>query len=139
MEDINHILLIDDNKTTLQLNKWLLKDFFPEEKITTLSSGNEAIAYIDDCFKDNDSADACLPLLIFCDVQMPDIKGWDLVEKLKADGRLDMEKVFIVLLSAYVHGEEAAMTCADKHITCINKPLTDENLEQVKAFFELSF
>ena len=139
MEKINTILLVDDNKTTLQLNKWLLEDFFPSDDIHTRSSGQEAISFIKKCYDESSNQKPCFPLLIFCDVYMPDISGWDLLEFLKSAEGIDKEKVFLVLLSAYVHAADAEITCSDENVTCINKPLMDENIEMVKSKFDLVF
>ncbi len=139
MDEIKTILLVDDNKTTLHLNSWLLKDFFPEENIHVRSSGQDAIDFIKDRTESAGLSSSFYPLLIFCDIQMPDFGGWDLVNYLKSDDSLNMEQIYIVLLSAYVQPRDTAQKCAEHNVICINKPLLEENIEEVKQTFALAF
>lgn len=138
MKKINTILLVDDNKTTLQLNKWLLEDYFPSDRIFVKSSGKAALEFIQDQ-ANSEGYHSFFPLLIFCDVYMPEMSGWDLIAFLKAEKGIDQEQVFTTLLSAYVHPEEAEIDCLGKNTTCIHKPLTDENVETIKKTFNLEF
>ena len=139
MDEIKTILLIDDNKTTLQLNRWLLKDFFPEEKIYSKCSGKEAIDFIETHLADSGFQNSIFPLLVFCDVQMPDFGGWDFVEYLKSHPQIDMDQLYIILLSAYIQPKGKEKQCADRNVICINKPLMDNNIEEIKQTFALAF
>jgi CheY-like chemotaxis protein len=70
---------------------------------------------------------------------MPDIGGWDFVEMLKADKEIDMDQIYIVLLSAYIQPKGTEQKCADRNVTCINKPLMDNNIAEIKQTFALAF
>ena len=155
MDEIKTILLVDDNKTTLHLNGFLLKEFFPEENIYAKSSGQDAIDFIKKNVRVN--TDTSIPqtfaLAILADlyknrksreehhstVQMPDFGGWDLVNYLKSDQSLDMDQIYIVLLSAYVQPKDTEQKCAEHNVICINKPLLEENIEEIKQTFALAF
>lgn len=138
MKKINTILIVDDNKSTLQLNKWLLEDFFPSDNIYTKTSGQEALNFIQNQIENLDQSPG-FPLLIFCDVYMPGISGWELVDALYSIKEIDNDQVFVVLLSAYVQAEDAGNNCMNKNIVYMNKPLTDENVELIKNSFDLVF
>ena len=139
MDEIKTILLVDDNKTTLHLNGFLLKEFFPEENIYAKSSGQDAIDFIKGNAKSSTASSSFYPLLIFCDIQMPDFGGWDLVNYLKSDQSLDMDQIYIVLLSAYIQPKDTEQKCAEHNVICINKPLMEENIEEIKQTFALAF
>lgn len=139
MDEIKTILLVDDNKTTLHLNSWLMKEFFPEENIHMRSSGQDAIDFIKEHSQNAVLSQSIYPLLIFCDIQMPDFGGWDLVNYLKTDQTLDMEQIYIVLLSAYVQPKDSEQKCAEHNVICMNKPLLEENIEEIKQTFALAF
>lgn len=139
MDEIKTILLVDDNKTTLQLNKWLLKDFFPDENIHVESSGREALTFVKNNMHQANFQNSFFPLLIFSDVHMPDIGGWDFVDMLKSDDDIDMDQIYIVLLSAYIQPRGSEKKCADRNVICINKPLMDKNIEELKQTFALAF
>src|SRR5690606_24985903 len=129
MEEINSILLVDDNKTTLQLNKWLLKDYYPEDKIHLRTSGKEALEFIRQYQDQVNTHQASYPLLVICDVYMPDFTGWEIVEFLERNEEIERDQIFIVLLSAYVHAKDAEISCKNENVVCMNKPLTEENVE----------
>lgn len=138
MKKINTVLIVDDNKSTLQLNKWLLEDFFPSDNIYMKSSAQEAISFIQNQVEGQDP-NPPFPLLIFCDVYMPGMSGWDLVSFIQSINKLDDEQIYIVLLSAYAQAEDAGNNCMGKNIVYMNKPLTDENVELIKSSFDLVF
>ena len=138
MKKINTVLIVDDNKSTLQLNKWLLEDFFPSDSIYMKSSAQDAIAFIRSQMEHQPPNDI-LPLLIFCDVFMPGMNGWELVTFIQSINKLDEEQIFIVLLSAYAQAEDAGNSCLNKNVVYMNKPLTDENVELIKSSFDLVF
>lgn len=137
MKKINTVLIVDDNKSTLQLNKWLLEDFFPSDSIYAIPSAQEAVHFIQNLVN-GQGQNPGFPLLIFCDVYMPGMSGWDLVSFIQSANDLD-EQIFIVLLSAYAQAENAGDRCMGKNIVYMNKPLTDENVELIKSSFDLVF
>lgn len=137
MKKISTVLIVDDNKSTLQLNKWLLDDFFPSDSVYAISSAQEAVDFIQKMEK-GQGQNPGFPLLIFCDVYMPGMSGWDLVSYIQSTDALE-EQIFIVLLSAYAHAEDAGNKCMGKNIVYMNKPLTDENVELIKSSFDLVF
>src|SRR5690554_5104684 len=115
MKKINTVLIVDDNKSTLQLNKWLLEDFFPSDSIYMKSSAQEAITFVQNQIEGQDP-NLIFPLLIFCDVYMPGMSGWDLVNYIQSINTPDDEKIFIVLLSAYAQAEDAGKNCLGKNV-----------------------
>lgn len=80
------IMIVDDEPTTLQV----VKDLFNSEgyKVITASGGKDALKILKKSKID----------LILLDIMMPDMDGWDVCEKIKADK--NTEKIPIVFLTA---------------------------------------
>lgn len=85
------ILIVDDEKRTLLLMERTLRDLEDEHEdveILTASNGEEALEAI----KEEK------PVLVFLDIMMPIIDGFDVCNTVKKE--LGMDDVFIVMLTA---------------------------------------
>ncbi|TRY31716.1 response regulator [Aliiglaciecola sp. M165] len=72
---VHNVLVVDDDQITLELLQLILEEFI-EGKITTLSSGTQAIEYIcSDKISDIN--------LVICDWQMPEKDGIEVLKTLR--------------------------------------------------------
>ncbi|WP_025740879.1 response regulator [Aquimarina pacifica] len=73
MHKINHTILIDDNKTTNFLNRYLMLKSKRFKKIEAFVSGISVLERfaVDPTFQ---------PDVIFLDIDMPDISGWEFLD-----------------------------------------------------------
>lgn len=93
-ENVPSILLVDDNEDLLFLMKKTLDNNF---NVITSSSGEEAWTQLNN--KDID--------IVICDVMMPDMNGWELCRRIKAD--LRFSHIPVVILTAR-NGDEDRIT-----------------------------
>lgn len=90
MSRIEHTVLIDDNKTTNFLNKYLMLKSKRFRSIDTFINGRAVL----EKFSEDVSFQ---PDLILLDIDMPDIDGWELLEKFqKYYAQKVKTKVFIL-------------------------------------------
>ncbi len=83
------ILAIDDNKDNLVTLKALIQEAFPEAVVLTTQNGNQGL----------ELAAAQEPDVIFLDIIMPNMDGYEVCTKLKADQKLrDIPVVFITAI-----------------------------------------
>ena len=127
------IVLIDDNKAANFLNKIILEKIDCAEHIITFDSGEEAFNYLT-----NKGVEYIKPDLIFLDINMPRMDGWEFVERVSNDSKTRSLDVPIIILTT-----SANPTDLDKahHIpeikALINKPLKKEPvLEILKKYFQ---
>ena len=66
------ILIIDDETDALEVLEWKLKTYVSDVVITTCSSPKKALEIINDVSPD----------IVFLDIQMPEMSGFDFLEKL---------------------------------------------------------
>ena len=118
------ILVVDD----IHDNCFLLQTFLESEgyKVDTAESGREAIAKIE----------LSLPLLVLLDVMMPEMNGYEVVEKIRQNLHLPNLPILLVTgmdISAIPAVEQA-------HVNgVIHKPVDfDQLLEKVQSFIQPS-
>ena len=132
---INRVFCIDDDQITLTLCDLVIKKAAFADEVLVAKNGKEGLAFFSEYFanrKNNNSKDEA-PLIIFLDLNMPVMNGWDFLEDylLKYSDRIPQTKV--VILSSTVNPEDFSR--ANQYeivIDFINKPLTIEGLEELK-------
>ena len=137
---INKVLCIDDDQITLVLCDMVIKKAGFAKEVITANNGKEGISWFSNYFsKNNNTADKQPPAVIFLDLNMPVMNGWDFLEDylMKYADRLPETKVVIV--SSTVNPEDFSR--ANRYeivVDFINKPLTTEGLEDLKENEQLS-
>ncbi|MCW5589734.1 MAG: response regulator [Legionellales bacterium] len=79
------ILLVEDNEGDVEMTRWALKNSQPPCHLHVVNDGAEALDFL---YKNGDFANAITPDLIFLDMNMPRMKGKELLSKIKADPQL---------------------------------------------------
>ncbi len=93
---IQHVVLIDDNKTTNFLNQYLMLKSKRFSKIDCFTEPQKVLYLL----KHNPSF---MPDLIFLDLDMPTMDGWEFLEKFKklTPHKKSKTKIFILTSSIY--------------------------------------
>jgi CheY-like chemotaxis protein len=131
---LNCVLLIDDDEPTNFLNRIIIESSGCAEEIKTAQSGREALEYL---MQTNSDQTFPCPDLIFLDINMPAMNGWEFLERYR---QLDSErkgKVMIVMLTTSLFPEDKLRSKEIPEISAFeNKPLTEEKLDKIlKIFF----
>lgn len=121
MNTINNLMLVDDDKTSNFLNKKILSKFFTDTHIYDFLVAEEAIFFLENS---NTKID-----LILLDINMPDINGWELIDILKENSKIDIPS--IIMLSSSVDEQDMQKSKSYNEVKgFITKPLKLENLEK---------
>lgn len=78
---IKTLLCIDDDKTTLMLIKMVTEKASFAKDVVTASNGKEALEYYHDLLKQTVDKQADYPQLIFLDLNMPVMNGWEFLDE----------------------------------------------------------
>lgn len=132
MKKLHKILLVDDDSTSNFLTQMILEDLQVTDSIVVKKNGQEALDYINEsCIKSNNPC----PELIFLDINMPIMDGFELLDELQRLQGLkkDGSKVTIVLLTTSNNPKDIEKSKSYNITYYIEKPLTEESIKNVLA------
>lgn len=126
----NKVLCIDDDNTTLTICKLVIaKAGFAKEVITAMN-GKEGIDFFEKHAGDTDSG--ALPDIVFLDLNMPVMNGWDFLEEYAAQYADKLPDIKIVILSSTVNPEDFRKAAQLSIVTdFISKPISVETLREL--------
>ena len=121
---INKVLLVDDDATANYLSKELLERMHAANEIETAENSLRALKLITQSSPD----------VIFLDIRMPGIDGFDFLERLKT---LALEnKIKVVMLTSSMRPEDRLKAFSYKAvIEYLEKPLTPEKVQWIATTF----
>lgn len=131
MAMLEKVLCIDDDQITLKLCDMIIKRHGFAKEVLTANNGKDGLSWFSNYFKLKKAGEnETPPQLIFLDLNMPVMNGWDFLEDylMKYADRIPETKV--VILSSTVNPEDFSR--ANRYpivIDFINKPLTAEGLD----------
>ncbi|AGA77359.1 response regulator [Echinicola vietnamensis] len=125
---IKCVLLVDDDEPTNFINEIILKRTGLVEKIVPVQSGMAALEYINKA----GGSDYPRPELIFLDINMPGISGWDFLEEYKKLPQHLKAKNVIVMLTTSLNPDDDAKAKTYQEISEYrSKPLTYEKITEI--------
>jgi response regulator RpfG family c-di-GMP phosphodiesterase len=128
------VMLIDDDKNDNFFHEREIKKTNPAitviEKRTVLS----ALEYL----KSNKANPEMIPDLIFLDINMPGMNGWDFLNEFEQLDKEFQSKIIIVMLTTSDNDDDVARVKAYRFVRdYITKPLTKEIMKDIiKQYFE---
>jgi CheY-like chemotaxis protein len=135
-QKLNCVLLIDDDEPTNFLSNMFIEDANCSKHIETTQSGQEALKYLSDSLQAEDKSGP-YPDLIFLDINMPAMDGWEFLDKYKNLKKEDQQKVVIIMLTTSLNPDDALKAYESPEISGFeNKPITNEKLDKIlKKYF----
>ncbi len=124
------ILLVDDDRATNFLNKRLLEKMGVVDTINIARNGVEAMEYLTSAAKGE--RDKPVPELIFLDINMPIVNGWEFLERYESMPEDFKQSITVLMLSTSLRQadiEQAGKWNVVKGF--IHKPLTSEQVMKV--------
>lgn len=122
---LNSILLIDDDPDDNYYHQIIINKMNIVNNIDVVINGIEAIEYLK-----NDNR--IPPDLIFLDLNMPRMNGWEFLEKYKYLGTAQKAKVLIVILTTSASADDIKRAKEIPEVTGFEtKPLSTELLAEI--------
>nr|WP_314898140.1 response regulator [uncultured Flavobacterium sp.] len=122
------VAVVDDDNIILFLHKKILQKEKLEESPHTFNSAKKALDFFDTL------PDDAKPILLFLDINMPVMNGWDLLEVIHQDGFEKEVHVVMVTSSVDASDKEKAFSYS-KVIDFVEKPLDEQVLQRLKLRF----
>jgi CheY-like chemotaxis protein len=122
------LVVIDDNPTDHYIMQRLLHNNYNCEQATYTFDGRLILDYLNE----NIDADALLPDIIFLDLDMPEINGWEFLDELEIFNRSSKKNIKVHIMSSSIRSADVFHS---KKYACVNsfmtKPLSRELVNKV--------
>ncbi len=127
------ILLIDDDEATNFLHTLVINEAEVTNTVVAKTSGQAALDYLNSCKENNDKR----PQLVFLDINMPAMNGWEFLEHYKKLPKEVQGDVVVVMLTTSLNPDDLEKASSEREVTSfLNKPLKKEMvLELVEHHF----
>ncbi|BAU53847.1 response regulator [Mucilaginibacter gotjawali] len=138
-KDLECILLVDDDAPTNFIHTKMIQKSGVDVAIKAVTSAQEALDYITHTGAYEHTPDKMMqPGIIFLDINMPGLSGWDFIEEYrKLDSRFKIHVIIIMLTTSLNPADEAHAKSIAEIACFLHKPLKPETVVELsQRFFE---
>jgi len=123
-QKLNCVMLVDDNEDDNFFHKIVLKETGIAEHIKVAESGFEALDFLKNENK--------IPELIFLDINMPKMNGWEFLEEYRKLNDEQKARVIIIMLTTSLNPADRKKALVIPEVDGFEtKPLTHETLSEI--------
>ena len=126
-KDLDCVLLVDDDISTNFIHRRIVQNAKIEVDVKEITSAKEALDYLTHSGKYEDIEPGPKAGIIFLDINMPGMNGWDFIAEYKKLDEIHKARIVVVMLTTSLNPDDEQHAASVAEIaTYLHKPL---NLE----------
>lgn len=128
MPNYKSVMLVDDNEIDNIINEKIIEGNSFANEILVFQTGQEALDFL----TSNQASDDKLPEIIFLDINMPIMDGFQFLEQFEQMSENVLAKCKIIMLSSSISPKDIDRAASSKFVKkYLNKPLNSRYLEAI--------
>ena len=128
MANYKRVMLVDDNEIDNIINEKIIEANSFADSILVFQTGQEALDYL----KDNQNNEKDLPEIVFLDINMTIMDGFQFLEDFEKFSDTVLNKCKIIMLSSSISPKDIDRAASSKYVKkYLNKPLNARYLEAI--------
>ncbi|MFD0992434.1 response regulator [Tenacibaculum geojense] len=132
MGKLNCILLVDDDRATNFFHKMVIEDLKVCNHVQICTDGRDALDYLTNQGDYSKNKNYPKPELIFLDINMPGLNGFDFLEEYKdLPSDLKDSKIIIMLSTSLIEDDRLRAESYKEVSEFKNKPLTEKYITDI--------
>ena len=125
---MKQFLLIDDDEIICIVHPAIIRQAFPDSQVIVIKSSTEALEYLKTIVATNEP----LPDVIFLDINLPQMNGFELLDKLSEEDINYLQNSKIYMLSSSIDQRDMDRVEANEIITgFVGKPLSIDFMKSI--------
>jgi CheY-like chemotaxis protein len=125
------VMLLDDSELDNFINEKMIEASHFSERIYVSTHGQSALEFLNNLSVAGEASCSIYPQLIFVDLNMPVIDGFQFIKNLKANPKNCPEPKLVILTSSVSDDDRLRALEISPDIVFLHKPLTEDMLKQL--------